>query len=200
MKSELFQKSPLQNRAERNAKRREKASQIRPARSQMFSAAVYVISDGRLSKVGMSTAPQQRLVNLRTANGGGLFLEFLCWVENAREVEKAVHAILRPRRQHGEWFACLPHIAIEAVESVVADRAHEATVGACRPSLSARPRSLALAKHPTHEQSPSRGGARPPSLRRLGQVKPCYAAPDRALWCWIYYPWDYVRVHTLDEN
>jgi len=27
-----------------------------------------------------------------------------------------------------------------------------------------------------------------PSLRRLGQVKACYAAPDRALWRWIYYP------------
>ena len=28
----------------------------------------------------------------------------------------------------------------------------------------------------------------PPFLRRLGQVKSCYAAPDRALWRWIYYP------------
>jgi hypothetical protein len=27
-----------------------------------------------------------------------------------------------------------------------------------------------------------------PSLRRLGQAKPYYAAPDRALWRWIYYP------------
>jgi Meiotically Up-regulated Gene 113 (MUG113) protein len=83
---------------------------------------------GAVLSVGMSAIPQKRLTALGTANGRRLFLEFLCYVENAREVVKAAHAILRPRRRKGEWFACKTEVAIEAVERAVSGIEHEITV------------------------------------------------------------------------
>lgn len=91
--------------------------------------AVYVISDGaNLAKVGWSKAPHKRMTDIQTAHGAILYLEYVCYVENARAVERAAHVILRPKRRKGEWFFCKATDAIEAIESVVAGCPHEVTV------------------------------------------------------------------------
>jgi hypothetical protein len=78
----------------------------------------------------MSAAPEKRRAVLSCASGKHLHLEYVCWVENAHQVEKATHEALKKWRRRGEWFACKLDLAIEAVESVIAQRAelHEVTL------------------------------------------------------------------------
>ena len=70
------------------------------------------------------------------------------------------------------------------------DRQPRATPGRCVPAAAGTRRAFAGARQTPHPRATSlpRRCRAPPFWRRLGQVKPCYAAPDRALWRWIYYP------------
>ncbi len=73
---------------------------------------VYLIrSDAGLYKVGYSASPVRRLALLQTASPYPLTL--IGFVAGTREDESALHVLLRPWHQSGEWFrdcAAIQHL------------------------------------------------------------------------------------------
>lgn len=59
-------------------------------------------------KVGYSTNVRKRLIDLQTSASVKLRMEFSC--AGDRELERALHAFLKPYRVSGEWFRYGPHI------------------------------------------------------------------------------------------
>jgi Meiotically up-regulated gene 113 len=59
-------------------------------------------------KVGYSTNVRKRLIDLQTSASVQLRMEFSCVGD--RELERALHAFLKPYRVSGEWFKYGPHI------------------------------------------------------------------------------------------
>lgn len=59
-------------------------------------------------KVGYSTNIRKRLIDLQTSASVQLAMEFSC--AGDRELERTLHAFLKPYRVSGEWFRYGPHI------------------------------------------------------------------------------------------
>jgi hypothetical protein len=78
---------------------------------------VYVVrGDHGLRKIGISTNPNARLAQLRTASPFPLQFEYVAMLSgDALGVEQMVHATLENYRQEGEWFAVEGDIAAAAI-------------------------------------------------------------------------------------
>lgn len=63
---------------------------------------VYLITDGRYTKVGVSRNPYERLKSLQI--GASRKLELVAKFPGGRRVEAKIHNSLKPKRVHGEWF------------------------------------------------------------------------------------------------
>jgi len=80
---------------------------------------VYVIAgDHGLSKIGISSDPDNRLRALQTGSAHPLKIALAIPVpaaSTAYEIEQEAHALLSDRRASGEWFAVSSNVAIAAV-------------------------------------------------------------------------------------
>lgn len=89
--------------------------------------AVYVVGDVMASvvKIGKAIDPVLRLAQLQTGHPNRLFLHRVFWMDKkaADIIELSAHerAALRYRRLQGEWFACTPNEAHEAIEDAIFD-------------------------------------------------------------------------------
>jgi hypothetical protein len=80
---------------------------------------LYVVkSDSGLCKIGISSNPNARLAQLRSASA--VPLEF-AWIgapkDNTVAIEREAHAMLDKYRRGGEWFAISPDAAVGAVHA-----------------------------------------------------------------------------------
>jgi hypothetical protein len=74
---------------------------------------LYLITDGELTKIGISNNLQSRLKSLQAGNGRELLVLFSVELENAFEIEQKLHKKFREKRLVGEWFSLtLSDIAI----------------------------------------------------------------------------------------
>ena len=80
---------------------------------------VYVIrGDHNLVKVGVSTNPNARLAQLRTASAFPIEFSYIaCTPGTGFEIEQLAHSILANHRCSGEWFDVQPDIAVAALAS-----------------------------------------------------------------------------------
>jgi predicted GIY-YIG superfamily endonuclease len=84
-------------------------------------ASVYVITNNNgMSKIGISRTPEKRLATLQTASPYKLDMTYLAAHSHAERVEQEAHKLLKKHRSHGEWFACAPCIAEDAVNRAAA--------------------------------------------------------------------------------
>ena len=65
---------------------------------------IYIISDGKGFKVGVSVDPEKRLKTLQTGNRAKLVLEHFEHKNDPYKVEKYLHRTLAKYRTNGEWF------------------------------------------------------------------------------------------------
>lgn len=76
---------------------------------------IYVITGAGLTKIGIAKNPERRRRQLERCSASPLALAYTADVNNAREVEKAAHALLSAVRHHGEWFDVQLEEAIQAI-------------------------------------------------------------------------------------
>ena len=91
-----------------------------PSSSQVDSGFLYVIrGDHNLLKIGISTNPNARLAQLRTASPFRLDFAFVCafqgGYEVARLIEQSVHMRLAKYQTSGEWFDVPLEMAVAAI-------------------------------------------------------------------------------------
>ena len=67
-------------------------------------AFVYVISNGKLYKIGIATNVRSRLSGLQTGSTTDLSVVRQFEVGNAIALEAELHALMREKRVRGEWF------------------------------------------------------------------------------------------------
>lgn len=86
---------------------------------QKRASFVYVIEDaGGMTKVGVSTDPESRLLTLQTANPSRISIHFTLPCINSRlayKIENKAHSILLDQKANGEWFSCGASKAVSAV-------------------------------------------------------------------------------------
>lgn len=68
---------------------------------------VYVISNGKLYKIGIAKNVQERLSSLQTATPDILKVLRAFQVDNAIALEGELHDLFHEKRVHGEWFDLL---------------------------------------------------------------------------------------------
>lgn len=108
-------------------------------------ACVYVIGDvvADRVKIGMATDPIARLAQLQTGNPSKLYLHRVFWVDasQAANIEADAHANASAsyERLEGEWFACTPNEAHEAIEGAIFDGKHVRHYCAVTPFTSLNP-------------------------------------------------------------
>jgi hypothetical protein len=78
---------------------------------------LYVIrGDHNLVKVGVSTNPNARLAQLRTASAFPIDFSYLAVTPGTGfDIEQGAHAMLASHRCNGEWFDVQPEIAVAAI-------------------------------------------------------------------------------------
>lgn len=101
---------------------------------------VYGIAEsGGALKIGVSVAPEKRLLNLQRAHPRTLTLVFTFGVADPYAVERIVHAHFADKRLLGEWFEVDHEAARGVVESAIAGRLRDDGVAyagrACRSLL-----------------------------------------------------------------
>jgi len=96
---------------------------------------VYVIrGDHNLSKIGVSTNPDARMAQLRTASPFPLEFAYISAIEgDGYDVEQEAHRILGSRRVNGEWFDVPPEMAISAVTGAAARLGRRLSIGEDQP-------------------------------------------------------------------
>jgi hypothetical protein len=83
----------------------------------MTGSFLYVIrGDHNLVKVGVSTNPNARLAQLRTASAFPIDFSYLAVTPGTGfDIEQGAHAMLASHRCNGEWFDVQPEIAVAAI-------------------------------------------------------------------------------------
>jgi Meiotically up-regulated gene 113 len=78
---------------------------------------LYVIrGDHNLVKVGVSTNPNARLAQLRTASAFPIDFSYIAVTPSTGfDIEQGAHAMLASHRCNGEWFDVAPEIAVAAI-------------------------------------------------------------------------------------
>jgi hypothetical protein len=89
------------------------------ATGQLSGSFIYVLKgDHRLAKVGVSTNPDARLAQLRTASPFPIDYAFVGVTPGTGyDIEREAHAILANHRCNGEWFDVPPEMAVAAVHA-----------------------------------------------------------------------------------
>lgn len=87
--------------------------------SEMKGSFIYVFKgDHRLAKVGVSTNPDARLAQLRTASPFPIDYAYVGVTPGTGyDIESAAHDILAGHRCNGEWFDVPPEMAVAAVHT-----------------------------------------------------------------------------------
>jgi hypothetical protein len=85
--------------------------------SSIEGSFVYVIKgDHHLTKIGVSTNPNARLAQLRTASPFPIEFAYIAVTPgNGFDIEAAAHAALSKHRCNGEWFDVAPEMAVAAI-------------------------------------------------------------------------------------
>jgi hypothetical protein len=83
----------------------------------MTGSFLYVIrGDHNLVKVGVSTNPNARLAQLRTASAFPIDFSYLAVTPGTGfDIEQGAHAMLASHRCNGEWFDVAPEMAVAAI-------------------------------------------------------------------------------------
>jgi Meiotically up-regulated gene 113 len=78
---------------------------------------VYVIrGDHNLVKIGVSTNPNARLAQLRTASAFPIDFSYIAVTPGTGfDIERGAHEMLKSHRCNGEWFDVQPEIAVAAI-------------------------------------------------------------------------------------
>jgi hypothetical protein len=78
---------------------------------------LYVIrGDHNMSKVGVSTNPNARLAQLRTASAFPIDFSYIAVTPGTGfDIEAGAHEMLKSHRCNGEWFDVQPEIAVAAI-------------------------------------------------------------------------------------
>jgi hypothetical protein len=67
-------------------------------------------------KIGISSNPNSRLAQLRTASSSPLSFAYIGALNSSGyAIERAAHQMLARYRMNGEWFNCAPEIAVAAI-------------------------------------------------------------------------------------
>ena len=67
-------------------------------------------------KIGISSNPNSRLAQLRTASSSPLSFAYIGALNSSGyAIERAAHQTLARYRMNGEWFNCAPEIAVAAI-------------------------------------------------------------------------------------
>ncbi len=86
---------------------------------------IYILHCGGIAnlrtKIGISCNPERRATMLRVGTPFNLRLVKYWEIPDAdaRDIEKEVHALLKPKRVNGEWFRCTDGDAMDAVLKVL---------------------------------------------------------------------------------
>jgi hypothetical protein len=93
-----------------------KPKQNKPA-EPMTGSFLYVIrGDHNMVKVGVSTNPNARLAQLRTASAFPIDFSYIAVTPGTGfDIEQGAHAMLASHRCNGEWFDVAPEIAVAAI-------------------------------------------------------------------------------------
>jgi hypothetical protein len=91
----------------------------RPRATATTGSFVYVLrGDHNMTKIGVSTNPNARLAQLRTASAFPIDFAFVGVTPGTGfDIERAAHALLANHRCNGEWFDVTPEIAVAAVHA-----------------------------------------------------------------------------------
>jgi hypothetical protein len=83
----------------------------------MTGGFIYVVrGDHNLVKIGVSTNPNARLAQLRTASAFPIDFSYLAVTPGTGfDIEQGAHAMLASHRCNGEWFDVQPEIAVAAI-------------------------------------------------------------------------------------
>jgi Meiotically up-regulated gene 113 len=89
----------------------------RKSAESMTGSFVYVIrGDHSLVKIGVSTNPNARLAQLRTASAFPIDFSYLAVTPGTGfNIEQGAHAMLASHRCAGEWFDVAPEMAVAAI-------------------------------------------------------------------------------------
>lgn len=97
-------------------RKRERAYSASAATLDVGSFVYVIAGDHGLTKIGVSSNPNARLAQLRTASPFPLRFSLICAVSgDAYAVEAAAHELLGRNRMDGEWFDVTPELAMSAV-------------------------------------------------------------------------------------
>lgn len=109
-----------------------------PGRS---SRLIYILSAGDKIKIGISDAPERRLIEVSRQSGDEL--ELVAWFDGTFEDERKIHRMLHYSRLRGEWFAMTGEVTDFIVQSML--RCISAILNRCTPSerQSLKPKILA---------------------------------------------------------
>jgi Meiotically up-regulated gene 113 len=93
-----------------------KPKQNKPS-EPMTGSFVYVIrGDHNLVKIGVSTNPNARLAQLRTASAFPIDFSYIAVTPGTGfNIEQGAHAMLASHRCNGEWFDVAPEMAVAAI-------------------------------------------------------------------------------------
>jgi len=91
----------------------------------MTKTCVYLIGDHvDACKIGIASNVKNRLGQMRTHNIASLSIFGTWWFgtgNEARQVERYLHAALRKHRVRGEWFRIKPDDALELIDRLIVD-------------------------------------------------------------------------------
>jgi hypothetical protein len=96
--------------------RRPKTTQTKPAEPITGSFLYVIRGDHNLVKIGVSTNPNARLAQLRTASAFPIDFSYIAVTPGTGfDIEQGAHAMLASHRCNGEWFDVQPEIAVAAI-------------------------------------------------------------------------------------
>ena len=86
---------------------------------------VYVFRKSTLCKIGIAADPHQRLRALKLISGSSrmTLAHMTGLLDNAGQVERRAHQLLKDNRAEGEWFRVSAKTAIAAIEQALTDEA-----------------------------------------------------------------------------
>jgi hypothetical protein len=93
-----------------------KAKHRKPAEPITGSFLYVIRGDHNLVKIGVSTNPNARLAQLRTASAFPIDFSYIAVTPGKGfDIEQGAHAMLASHRCNGEWFDIAPEIAVAAI-------------------------------------------------------------------------------------
>jgi hypothetical protein len=96
--------------------RRPKTTQANPAEPITGSFLYVIRGDHNMVKVGVTTNPNARIAQLRTASAFPINFSYIAVTPGTGfDIEQGAHAMLASHRCNGEWFDVAPEMAVAAI-------------------------------------------------------------------------------------